>query len=381
MAYSLPVLITVDVECTGLSVQARNPDLRAGERSLDCVVNGKPLGLPYILDTLDSHGLKGTFFVDPFSIGFFGEKTLDRVLDRILKSGHDVQLHLHPSWHWLKQGVSRFDSLHGYGLDEQSDLIGLGVRALQKRGVFPKAFRAGSFSANNTTYAALKRNGFTLSSSFNLSALREACRIEVDARPNDAFSTDGITEIPVTNYRIRDLRSAFGYADKPFQIGCTSFSTARNVLESARTKGFACVNMVLHNFEFVNRRNPDWLNLPMKALGNTITAFQSLCVHLSENRDEYPTQTFSEIDRAFESGKSTPQPAVDGHLPRINRLHIPLDLFNGSDSQGVDSEPLPSQTTAKPWYLGGWSRNPILMGFLSIFDHVELLLPRLVMGL
>jgi hypothetical protein len=376
MVPKLPVLISVDVECAGLSNKVSKPDLHAGLRSLDCVVNGRPLGLPFIVETLDNHGLKGTFFVDPFSIAYFGEEKLDAVLDLIRAGGHDVQLHIHPSWHWLSQGEDRYDSLYRYGSAEQSELIGLGVEAFRKRGIFPTAFRAGTFAADNATYGALKEHGFTVSSSYNLSALDESCKIEIEGVRNDAFAIEGLMEIPITNYLIRDLRHGLRYAHKPFQVACTSFPTAKRILESARSDRYTCVNLVLHNFEFVDRRHPDWLSRPMSMLGNTVNAFRDLCGHLAANPESYRTITFTEMEATLKEAIKRSETRPARPLPKINRLHLPLELFSGSDPDGLKPvNPSSKAVSTRPWYLGGKVRDYSLMSFISIIEQLQSLLP------
>src|ERR1051326_5303371 len=107
------VYFTIDTE-TSLGGAWRNgsgplPVTRTifGENGSGCY------GVPLIMDILEQHHFRGTFFVEVFCSYLLGKEEVGRVFQCIRKRGHDVQLHLHP--------VQRFyhDFLQGGGRREQ----------------------------------------------------------------------------------------------------------------------------------------------------------------------------------------------------------------------------------------------------------------------
>jgi valyl-tRNA synthetase len=86
------------------------------------------LGLPLIVDILESAGLAGTFFVDPFTEeqGFEGQT--EPICAYLLDRGQDVQLHIHPNhWHFglKRRGLphKQCDDLADLSAEEQFALL------------------------------------------------------------------------------------------------------------------------------------------------------------------------------------------------------------------------------------------------------------------
>src|SRR5262249_38895656 len=142
------------------------------------------LGITLIMDELERHGHRGTFYVEPFGARHFGAAGLSAVCRSLRARGHDVQLHAHPMQsepRFRSRGLSPpADDFADYRLDEQTRLIGEAIDALVAAGV-PRdqirSFRAGNFGANNDTWRAMAHHDLRVSSNLNLSYLKRNCRI------------------------------------------------------------------------------------------------------------------------------------------------------------------------------------------------------------
>ncbi len=104
-------LFTCDTE-----VNLRNmrlPERAAGiDHQIFCKHEGREYGINLMMDLLDQHGIKGTFFLDILMEHQFGRAGVERVIEAIATRGHDIQLHLHHSPHlWYSEDHSWRDLL------------------------------------------------------------------------------------------------------------------------------------------------------------------------------------------------------------------------------------------------------------------------------
>lgn len=317
----MDVFITVDVEHGGSSFARRNADRRPPPATLDCVAEGRPYGLPFIVDTLAAGGLRATFFVEPLSGFYYGERPMGDAVAMLAARGMDVQLHAHPAWLRFADGRERSDKLHAFAPREQEEIIATARGLLEGFGARITAFRAGGFGADNATYGVLRELGIPYSSSYNLGSLGDGCRIRFPDVRNDCFRADGVVEIPLTNYLIRDMRRAFGHAARHFQLGSTSARHGKELLSLAERAGMRSVNILLHNFEFVRREREDWFLGPFRPHDALIAGFQELCAFLAGNPDRFTVRTFGELGPQWLGEGSAGRP---GHLPKVSGIYWPL---------------------------------------------------------
>src|SRR5437763_16837389 len=93
------VYVTVDVECAeertigGRELPAQGYDVRMWGRFSN---QKKDLGVGLIMDELEAHGMRATFFTEVFGSQHFGIDGLREVVQAMHRRGHDVQLHTHP---------------------------------------------------------------------------------------------------------------------------------------------------------------------------------------------------------------------------------------------------------------------------------------------
>ncbi len=292
------VFLTVDVEC------AEEREIGSGQvqpaLDTDLRINGilsnqnSPLGIPWIMGTLEKNQLPGVFFVESLSSDHFGIEPLRGVCESIRKRGHDVQLHLHPILrhpNWLTEKREEVeDDIGAYSEEEQTKLLREGIQKLVDAGVPRKeivGFRAGNYGADNRTWKAMATNGLTISSNYNPSYLGKSCHINWPTKEPGLFDTgEKVFELPISN-----LEEGNGY--RHLQITAVTASETQDFLLEAHKNNISHVTIVTHSFEFfhlddANARTgrPNRLNQHR---------WRSLCRFLGDNRDRFSTETIQSL--------------------------------------------------------------------------------------
>lgn len=278
------VYITVDTE-TSMGGAWRNPSARP--LPLAIAVYGKlgsrSYGIPLLMDIMEAHGMRGTFFTELFCGYVLGFSEVEGVLDYTIRRGHDAQLHLHPVyWHYsqyLEGGEKRAkDLMWDRTAEEQDDLIGRGVELFRKfTGAPPRAYRAGCYGASETTLATLLRHGIEIDSSYNLCYLGQTCRFEGPLL-NGPCRIGGVGEFPVTCFR-----AYFPSGYKPLEVGAVSVSETISTIRSLREAGCRDVVLSLHSFSFLkNMEGPPGRCRPDRLV---IRRFEKLCRWLASTKE------------------------------------------------------------------------------------------------
>lgn len=306
------VYLTVDIEGAeervrkGVAHPPLGYDLRIWGRLSN---QRRALGLPLLFDRLGRFGLRATFFLEPLGSSFFGMAGLREVTQALLLAGQDVQLHTHPIQRrvdWFTRGEPALpDNMASYGLDEQAALLGEGLRLLEEAGADRRrllGFRAGNFGANNDTWAAMARQGLTVSSNLNLCYLRN-CAIRWPVPKNQLFAaTDRVWELPISTFR-----EGGGY--RHLQVTAISFAEMRHFLEEARRQGLGEVTIVTHSFEYffvdsAARRtgHPNWIN---------IRRLEALCRFLHDRSDDFEVETVGALAARLGNEGQLPRPDLE----------------------------------------------------------------------
>jgi hypothetical protein len=274
-----PVFITIDTEFAGRHYAAGLDLETIYERSIEPA----GVGLTYQLERLNRFGLKACFFVDPMPAMVFGLDPMRRIVELILTAGQEVQLHLHPNWVSAncndRTRGGRFH-MHEYSRAEQVNLIE-GARQLLIAAGAPKpiAFRAGSYSANDDTLAALASAGILYDSSHNGAEVQHS-RVSLAAE-RIAPADLPVIEVPVTV--IEDMPGAL----RPFQICALSTGEMNAALDHAQDQNHAAVTIVSHGFELANRAGTS-------PNGVHVRRFEALCERLAADADTLPTMHFAD---------------------------------------------------------------------------------------
>lgn len=237
------------------------------------------VGLSWQLARLNEHGLKACFFVDPAPAHIYGLGIIERVVTTILAAGQDVQLHFHPGWYGasaIDRSKSAPNNLIDYSAGEQIALLSRARADLIAAGApTPRAFRAGSYAANDDSLNALAGLGIVHDSSFN-AAWPEVSRIDLPPRTLAPLRHAGINEFPVGFVEDRGGRA------RTLQICALSTEEMRAALDHAIAQNHALVTIVSHSFELATRSG-------LRRNSGHARRFEWLCDHLAANRDSLPT--------------------------------------------------------------------------------------------
>lgn len=231
----LSVLITIDTE----SYAQGNPDAQIWGRAAD----GQEYGIRRIMDTLERHGARGTFYVNVYESGRHGEEALRDVLRTIHARGHDVQLHTHP------RDLYGIDKLTRADVARQREILAWGKNFIERDTGQPVvAHRAGAFAANLNTITALRELGIPVDAS--LSTAWWECHLAREvASPNRPFLLNGILELPATVYvqaRLGTRRFV-----RMVDIQASSLLELKSVVRQAVRQGVSAINVLVHSHSFL----------------------------------------------------------------------------------------------------------------------------------
>ena len=313
----LEVYLTIDTECSmGGAWDIPGYEPVAPERAILGRIGRQYYGTPLIMDILEQHGLRGTFFIEVLATHVVPESQLADAYGDILRRGHDPQLHLHPVYHYyrlFRQGeISReqlpptMDLIGSLPLETQLQLLEEGNQLFHRfvRRT-PVAFRAGCFGGSSSTLAALTKLGFRYDSSFNASFLASSCLMDSSRPPNSPWRDGAIWEVPVTNFEtgVWKMRGL-----KPLDIGAVSLVEMKHVLSEAERLGMSTVVFIMHSFSLFKkadvqfrRLRPDWL---------VIRRFRELCKFLGQNSGRFKVLTFADGPDFSPGSPQTPIPQV-----------------------------------------------------------------------
>jgi peptidoglycan/xylan/chitin deacetylase (PgdA/CDA1 family) len=193
-------LFTVDTEANLRYMPDPLPE-RAVEHQILGMHDGREYGIGLMMDMLDRHGFKATFFVDILAEYSFGEGSLTRAVETIRARGHDVQLHLHSAPHlrWADDEAVRRLSYAIRHDDEElfRGALDLAVRLFEQRtGERPVAYRSGGYNLSDCFFPVLEEHGIRVDSS--LYPFKN-CRVSDWMRTRtQPFWVDRILEVPVS---------------------------------------------------------------------------------------------------------------------------------------------------------------------------------------
>lgn len=332
------VLITVDTEFTiGGAFDSPNGTAEPiGTQNVLCAIDGVSEGLGFILDTLGTHSLAASFFVETMQTAYFGDGPMRAVVELIRSSDHDIQLHLHPVWTYFEESDWRrrlaveapSDELCGRPIDLLVSWMHRGIATFERWGLHsPVAMRAGNLRADRNVYRAMSMTGIKLGSNIGRGVFEPA---EPALRFNGGIHRiEGITELPVLTYvgmqwPRRRLKS--------LTITGTSTAELIHLLEHAHRLAHPCVVLLTHCHEFVKRR------LPSAIERNELTRsrLRELCRFLSNRSDRFEVTTMAAMAKANEPPPSHLDPLFEVPTPLALRRMIENKLNDyGMSRQGA----------------------------------------------
>jgi peptidoglycan/xylan/chitin deacetylase (PgdA/CDA1 family) len=237
----MDVFLTIDVETY------------TGDYALDVYGGGN--GLDYICRTCNEHGVRATFFVEALGATRWGLEHVADVCRHISRSGHEVQLHVHPSVARLEGFDTADDHLWSYDKAGQKRLILTGLDILHRcgqKGVV--AFRAGDLTANEDTLAAMEEASLRLGSNRDLD-----CKGSIQSRINDSFPVrndlsrrGSLVDLPLSAFR-----SPLPWLDGEYrhlEICAVGALEMADALSRMASSGYACATILTHPHQFFRVR-------------------------------------------------------------------------------------------------------------------------------
>jgi hypothetical protein len=291
------VLLTVDTELNW------GPHARGASWQENLAVAFDPagVGVPWQLERLRDHGLKACFFVDPMPALVYGLEPIRRMVEPILAAGQEVQLHLHPVWQSVAEGVAegaRFE-LTCFDAEDQLDLIETARDLLIEAGAPPPiAFRAGGYAADVRTLAALTQAGLRFDTSHNGSHHPDPSALPLEPDLIGPADLGGLIEVPVT--QIGDAPGRLRH----LQLCAVSAEEIEAAFRHALRREHPLVTLVSHSFELASRDG----RRPNRTL---CRRFERLCAFLADHKAILPTAHFTDLGplcHDAEGGPLPPQP-------------------------------------------------------------------------
>jgi len=313
------VAITFDIEFN-INGAFADPERNKprGKSGLLCASGERDIGINRILDILDHHHVRATFFVEALQTAWFGLDEMGDIVQLIDSRGHEIQLHLHPVWlqfenpQWRETTRLRppqtatHDSLVTVSAERAREIIERGLEVFQKWSLpRPTAIRTGSLIIERSIYPVFKQCGFDISSSVGLGIHQPADRqLHLYTNPQEI---DGVLEIPVTSYLGADqmLRRSLRLATI---IGMGK-QEQNALLESCQKSGGSSIVVLSHVSEFFRRG----VNEEVVSIRGSIPKLEQLCGTTSGTRN-FRSVTISDIARDYSHS------SVSDRVPVVSRF-------------------------------------------------------------
>jgi hypothetical protein len=308
------VCITVDVEYSIAGAFAAPNRFRPlGNEGVECIVDGKEQGLGFILESLDRFGMTGTFFTEALQTTYFGDEPMYKIAKRIADAGHDLQLHLHPSWlhfrddRWRQPGFVPNDCCAGRSDAELDEFINLGIETFARWGLpRPVALRTGSFSTDRAVFRAMARAGLTLASNISI-GIFEPQEPELHLW-GGRHLVEGVLEVPALSYRSPILKRIGASPWRSLAITATSQAETEALLWQARRAGVQTVVVLTHPHEFVRRKSFRYDD--MRVHHTNQARLLNLLNFVKNNGDDFSAVSFGESRQAWLAAGTLAEPSL-----------------------------------------------------------------------
>ena len=296
------ICITVDVECS-IGGAFRDPALLpVGEEPIWCNVEGRSEGLGFILRTLRSAGLCGSFFLETNHTHYFRSSPMRAAAALIQREGHDTQLHAHPCWsifkspEWRKRLASQGspDNTGDMSVAAILEMVRHGLRMFEEWQLpLPVVFRSGNLQHNDNMYRALAQCGICASSSVGLGIFDSGQGKYQLSSGNHEIA--GVTEMPVLSFN--DRMNWRLPSMKCLTIAGSSFMEMQALLKQAEAQDIPLVVVMTHPFEFIQKNDDQFAVLRRHAINQQ--RFRAMCAFLKQNRQRLPCITMAQAAQEF----------------------------------------------------------------------------------
>lgn len=235
-------IVTVDVE----SRSTGNPQTDIWGRLAH---SNTEYGIDKIMEILESYGVLGTFFLNPYEIAKHGEGDIAGAAKRIHARGHDLELHTHPRL------MYHFARMSAVSSATQQKVLERGIALLENwTGRRPVAHRAGGFAADLNTLNACAKVGLAADCSLSAGS-RVGVPLVNEIGPSNVPRRIGrIWEIPVTYYE--QLALAPWRSRRILDIEGSSLAEVKKVTRWAIRNKMPTVCLLMHSFSLCRRGTP-----------------------------------------------------------------------------------------------------------------------------
>ncbi|NRA71090.1 MAG: polysaccharide deacetylase family protein [Gammaproteobacteria bacterium] len=292
MTQNVKVVISVDAEFT-INSAFKDPDNYAPcAQSLFSPDQETDVGFNDLLNLLNRHQVKATFFTEALNAHYFGIDEMKKHVSTMLRFDHDVQLHTHPVWQefrntdWKNIVVNKKlkDNFLNMSSTDIQQVLGDAIDIFEQwTGKKPLAFRAGNLQASLELYDALDKTGFKLASNIGLPIYRPTeDRLNIE---NQVTYLSNIVEFPVTTFQ------SMGIRHKALTIQGTSTNEIKQVLKQCKKLGIKHVIVLTHVHEFI-KTNP--LTQQKKANKVNLSRLNKLCLFV-KNENGFEFSTFAHL--------------------------------------------------------------------------------------
>ncbi len=260
-------------------------------------------GVGLLTRILGEFGFRATYFVETLLAAVNGPHDLAPVFEYLLKHRQDVQLHLHPSYHFFSASLRAQAEGKPYRRPDDADFIGAFPEAQQVEllseaidyfrrlaGFRPVAFRAGCFAANRATLRALASLGLTYDSSYNPCYPAWSFAGE-QLEPNRVTRLEGVWEFPVTVARtpLPESQGGLKHADP----SVLSVAELKQMLEAGSAAGQRHFVILFHSFSATKSRDISYSQMRPDRV--VVARLRQLAEYLAHHPDKFRVTTFSDL--------------------------------------------------------------------------------------
>jgi peptidoglycan/xylan/chitin deacetylase (PgdA/CDA1 family) len=307
------VVVTVDVE-----------DFFLPRPPVDTVLaqwGGVGYGVPRIMDILEDHGARGTFFVDVYNRVTLDEGLLREACQEIDRRGHEVGLHTHPAFPSGRRGYGMEQVLSRYDLAWQTDFIRQGRDMITSWiGRPPRSHRAGGYGANLDTLRALAACQITIDSS--LLTGYALCGLNgLLSSSNTPSRLESMLEIPIsvtrTSYKARVMGRQWALLAMTKKVDpdwAGLFELKRQIL-ALRNSGLTPLVIMLHSYALLD------VGRSFRPVLEAEKKFRALISWLSAQKDLVLSPLGQYVDRM----ESCPDRIIKDSIPEVE---IFVDQFD-----------------------------------------------------
>ena len=252
-------------------------------------------GIELMMDMLERHRMRGTFFLNAYEVAKHGEEFVARAARMIQSRGHDLELHTHPLPMYRYYGMSKAP------LEQQVEILERGISLIEGwTGRKVRAHRAGAFAANADTLRAVEAVGLAADCSLSPGS-RVPVPLVGDLGSSDlARRVGGLWEIPVTYYD--QVRVGRWRSSRILDIEASSLPEIKRVTRWAIRQHLPTVCLLMHSFSFCRHGRPNRV---------AIRRFSALLTWLGEQEDI----DVGTVEQACEKLDATAAPRPEPGVP------------------------------------------------------------------